>query len=232
MEEITWLEFLGSFTPGDLINTFIVLVIIHMIIYSIRHYVMDWWENRKYYQTIARHYVSNHSWEMNMDDSETLTFIEKSYSYYKKHPEEFMVAEKEYKNHLKSDYEQEEKLKRILIRKRVFLYDYEDMLCEIYAPTAERRYSKRWEATDLEKEHIIGRIEKIMNTSKEDALRIFDLLVENKVLEKSWRDDDKYSLCRMLDSERSPRDEWKVVTDIDIDLSKWMVAHGYYIENN
>ncbi len=217
-------------TYSDIANTIIVICMIAVASYWINGHIQDWLETRKYYKDIARLYMSNHSLEKNLSDSESMRFIDKSSSYFKRHPEEFKVAEKEYLDHQKQLHKEEEHIKRELIKKRVFLYDYEDMLCQIYAPTAKREYSKTWKSTGLERDYIIKRIGEIRGISKEESEKLFNLFIEKEILAIDYN--DKIELCRMLNSGDSYlNDDWKVVTDTDINLSRWMVEHGYYNEN-
>ncbi len=213
---------------ANIVNAIIVIVIIYSIVISIRNNIKERIERKEYCKLVAQYYMEKHSWELNLDGPKVLEFIEKSYSYYKANPEKFMVAENEYKNHLKADYAEKEAKKRELIKKRVFAYDYEEMLYEIYAPTATRINSNEWKSNSLNKDYIIERIGNIMEISKEEALKIFDLLIDKKILEKEYRNEDEISLCYMLNSKyyRSS-DEWQIVSDIDLNLSKWMVNHGY-----
>lgn len=213
---------------ANIVNAIIVIVIIYSIVISIRNIIKERIERKEYCKLVAQYYMEKHSWELDLDGPKVLEFIEKSYSYYKANPEKFMVAENEYKNHLKADYAEKEAKKRELIKKRVFAYDYEEMLYEIYAPTATRINSNEWKSNSLNMDYIIERIGNIMEISKEEALKIFDLLIDKKILEKEYRNEDEISLCYMLNSKYyCSSDEWQIVSDIDLNLSKWMVNHGY-----
>ena len=211
---------------ANIVNTIIIIIIIYSIVISIRDTIKERIEKKEYYELVAQYYMEKHSWELNMDGPKVLKFIENSYKYYKANPEKFIVAEKDYKNHLKADYAEKEAKRRELIRKRVFAYDYEEMLYEIYAPTATRTNSNAWEAKSLDKDYVIERIGKIREISKEEALKIFDLLIDKKILEKDYRNDNEISLCYMLNNSNC-FDEWQIVSDIDLNLSKWMANHGY-----
>lgn len=211
---------------ANIVNAIIIIIIIYSIVISIRNNIKERKERKEYYELVAQYYMEKHSWELNMDGPKVLKFIENSYKYYKANPEKFIVAEKEYKNHLKADYAEKEAKRRELIRKRVFAYDYEEMLYEIYAPTATKINSNAWDAKSLDKDYVIERIGKIREISKEEALKIFDLLIDKKILEKRHRNDNEISLCYMLNNSNC-FDEWQIVSDIDLNLSKWMANHGY-----
>lgn len=145
--------------------------------------------------------------------------------YFKAHPEKLAEAENKYKEDEERHYVNREYWKRELIKSRVFAYDYEDVLFQIYAPSASDM-GDRWQPQGLSKEYIVKRYAEIKNVSIEDALRTYDMLIKKNVicdlpgmgvfLDSMLWDDYKYKDQR-----------WNVVSDTDMTLTKWMDAHGY-----
>lgn len=145
--------------------------------------------------------------------------------YFKSHPDKLTEAEKRYKEAEERHYVNREYWKRELIKSRVFAYDYEDVLFQIYAPSASDM-GDRWQPQGLSKEYIVKRYAEIKNVSIDDALRTYDMLIRKNVicdlpgmgvfLDSMLWDDYKYKDQR-----------WNVVSDTDMTLTKWMDAHGY-----
>ena len=122
--------------------------------------------------------------------------------------------------------------KRKCIKDRVFAYDYEDMLFQIYAPTAYYNYS-RWTSNSLRRDEILKRISEIKKISINDAVEIFDILLKHNLIIKRYGCDD-YELTRMLENSAFLGDDynfeepfWFSVTVLDMNLDKWMTMHNY-----
>ena len=155
--------------------------------------------------------------------------IEEIRKYFKTHPDKLAETEQKYKEREKQYNLNREYIKRDLVKSRVFAYDYEDMLFQIYAPYASDN-GDSWMPGSLSKEYVVQAIAKIKDVSEEEAINIFQLLIENNVicnlqgigvvLDSMLWDDYNY---------KNPK--WNVVSDIDMTLTKWMNAHGYKHKN-
>lgn len=156
--------------------------------------------------------------------------------YYKQHPEEFINDEKK---HAQKAYANYILYERDFITKRVFAYDYEGMLYEIYAPFA-KPYKNGWIATPLDKDFVINRIAEIERKTKNEAEGIFSQLYVKGLLHITKISEEvdgeivikkQLVLDNMLDSLK-PYDglkfnTWSIVSDKDMNLSKWMEYHDY-----
>ncbi len=149
---------------------------------------------------------------------------------FKKNRELLVETEREYEKEKNADYLFHENKRKKAIAKRVFAYDYEDMLYQIYAPVA-KKYLK-WSASGvtLEKSYIIQRISEIKNVSCIDAESIFNILVDHELICEYGP--GNYFLTTMLEGNSDILEHnieaWNVVSDTDMNLNKWMVEH----ENN
>ena len=154
--------------------------------------------------------------------------IDQISNYFKSHPVKLAEAEKAFKEREKSRREYAEFRKREIIKSRVFAYDYEDMLFQIYAPEA-LDYGDSWSPRSLPKDYILQRIAEIMNVSTVEASIICDKLIEKKVL-YNW---GGINLSPMLWDDHNYKDpQWNVVSNLDMTLTKWMDAHGYEHKKN
>ena len=145
--------------------------------------------------------------------------------YFKAHPEKLAEAEKEYKEAEERRCIGAELRRKDLVKRRVFAYDYEDMLFQIYAPTASD-FDDSWHPGHLSKEYILQRIAEIKNVSAEDALKIFDALIKKNVI--SDIPELGVLLAPMLWDDYNHKDpQWNIVSNLDMTFSKWMDAHGY-----
>ena len=120
-------------------------------------------------------------------------------------------------------------MKKELVKSRVFAYDYEDMLFEIYAPSASDS-GDRWYPRELARDYVLQRIAEIKGVSTEEAINIYKLLIKNNVI--SDLPGVGVMLAPMLWDDYNYKDpKWNVVSNIDMTLSKWMDAHGYEHKN-
>lgn len=146
--------------------------------------------------------------------------------FFKEHPDKLAEAERKFKEREKRSHEYDEYRKKELIKSRVFAYDYEDMLFQIFAPTA-KDINNHWSPGNLSKEHVVMRIAGIRNVSKEEALRICDILINKEVLYDISGAGLILAPMFYDDFSCRPDSKWNIVSDTDMTLNKWMVAHGY-----
>ena len=130
-------------------------------------------------------------------------------------------------------YEKESK-KREWIKERVFAYDYEEMLYQIFAPSATCLSTVFYsDFNGINKDEIIDKISEIKHISYTKAKKIFDILVEHKLLNKSYKQPNNYRLCSMLETSSYSHSDfkfdncWYIVTVLDMNLDKWMKMHNH-----
>ncbi len=137
--------------------------------------------------------------------------------FFKENPEEIKRREEIWQEKLKEEHAEEERKRKQQIIGRIFAYDYEDTLFEIYAPYAEKR-GETWVCnTWLPKNEVISKIATIRRISKLEAEDIAKQLEEHWFL---W--ENKYSYMIPSDS------NWNILSDTDMNLDKWITKR----ENN
>ena len=140
--------------------------------------------------------------------------------FFKENPGELKRREDAWQAKQKEKYQENEKKKKQKIKDRIFAYDYEDTLFEIFAPYAKNGGGiwtcDKW----LPKEDIISKISAIRGISKHESESIFNKLEEHNVLIKIG---GEYMLSVI-----NTFSDWNIVSDTDMNLNKWMVEH----ENN
>ena len=148
--------------------------------------------------------------------------------YFKAHPDKLAEAENLYKKKQETEHYNRESWKKHYIMQRVSAYDYEEMLYQIYAPTAEETI-RGWYSREISESEMINRISEIKNISRFEAFEMLNLLKEKQILFRTNRDNEVYySLSFMLEKEiGGVGARWDIVSDTDWNLDKWMVAHGY-----
>lgn len=118
----------------------------------------------------------------------------------------------------------EENRRREDIIHRVYAYEYEDNLCEIFSKIATINgfvYDLPFDA-GLYSGEIINELARIRNISLSEAEHIFQYLIKYGVLTKKYGSDSYYPLCL-----RTKENKWNVVSDYDLNIHKWMLKHGY-----
>lgn len=162
---------------------------------------------------MARYYKHNH---ITNDD---ITAIRRRFKQNRKLLEE---VEKEYEQEQNAKYIYKETERKELIAKRVFAYDYEDMLYQIYAPTAKHIFGHSWQTVEMEKECIIQRISEIKQIPFNMAENVFETLLAHDLIYQ-WHP-GYYTLTQMLASDNA---NWDIVTDTDMNLDKRITEHHY-----
>ena len=135
--------------------------------------------------------------------------------------------EKEYEKEQKAIHSYQESQKKELITKRVFAYEYEDLLYQIYGPSAKDVIGFYGSTVELEKGFIIHRIAEIKQISVDMAENVFDILLAHDLLYPYGP--GYYKLTPMLASNNA---DWNIVSDTDMNLDKWMATHGYEHKKN
>lgn len=180
--------------------------------------------NKRYhYRELADFYP----WYYEDDES-----IEKRF---KDNPDLIKEAEKLLAEKKERDRIWEEKKKKDEIIERVFAYDYEEMLYQIFAPYAKVDFRGRWGCfVFLQKELIMKQISEIKNISLKESEEIFQTLVEHSLLiPLDPRGSVEYTLTPLLEENNDGKSSrWNVVSDTDMNLNKWMIAHGYEHKKN
>lgn len=147
--------------------------------------------------------------------------------YFKNHPDKLVSAEIAYKKHKESEHRYRERKKKEIILNRIFAYDYEEMLYQLYAKDAEEDIgSGKWfTLSTVKKEDILQKISESKNVDAIEANKIFDSLCEHDLLLNVC---GRYSLTTLLqDISIQGETRWNIVSDLDMNLDKWMVANGY-----
>ena len=152
--------------------------------------------------------------------------IEEIRKFFKDNPEKIKEAEESLKEKKESIRLFQESEKRELIKTRVYAYDYEEMLYQIYAPFAILSMGKWLSLEGLDKEYIVQNIAKIRNMTYEEAQILFEDLTKHNLI-NDFAKTGKFVLCSMLAASGSQDKKWQIVSDTDMNLDKWMVQHGY-----
>lgn len=152
--------------------------------------------------------------------------IEDIRKFFQVNPEKIKEAEELLKEKKESIRLFQESEKRELIKNRVYAYDYEEMLYQIYAPFAILSMGKWLSLEGLDKEYIVQSIAKIRNMSYEEAQILFEDLNKHNLI-NDFAKTGKFVLCSMLAASGSQDKKWQIVSDTDMNLDKWMVQHGY-----
>ena len=137
---------------------------------------------------------------------------------FQKDPKLLKQTEKEYYKQQLREAEEEEYKRKKLIAKRVFAYDYEDLLFRLYELTAKEHLGE-WCIIGMAKDEIIQRITEIKSISKNEAEELFKVLVDHELI---WNYGCKYELTPML---RIGNTGWDAVSYTDMNFDKWMDTH-------
>ena len=125
--------------------------------------------------------------------------------------------------------EKEEKERKEKIINRVFSYQYESLIYEIFSPYAEKKdinkvYGGRfsgqsWEVVKhLEDDFVKSEISRILSISSSEASELFNSFLEKKLLGRLWYK-NKCSIGATLEK------EWAIISRTDMNLSSWMESH-------
>jgi hypothetical protein len=176
----------------------------------------------KYYIELAQRYSFGH---------ESVESIRKRF---KSNPELFKEAKKLYSQEMEQKRERErirkETNRKEGIIKRVLAYDYEELLFQIFATYATEKFClcPEWASSALTKGQILDKISEIKAISEDEAEKIFNVLREHHLIFKL---SDGFYLDPMLEKRNTLSSDgypsWDIVSNMDMNLDKWMVAHGY-----
>lgn len=151
--------------------------------------------------------------------------------YFKTHPDKLAEAENNYKEQKERAHYNRESWKKFYIMDRIFAYDYEDLLFQIYSKVAVEDSRGKWVArVHLKNEDLINEICRIRKVDRSEAGRIIHLLCERCIISEIC---GGYLLSSLLqDFGGGELWPWNIVSDTDMNLDKWMVAHGYEHKKN
>lgn len=187
-------------------------------------YLIKYWFHVK---EVAQVYISNNYVNTNVNVNRVAKALMKDNSL-------LQEAERMYKNQQERDHFYKETQRKEAIAQRVFAYDYEELLFQIYARIAEDNdHFGYWTTIDAregyDESNLIHMISIVSKKSIPESEQLFNILLEHHLIYK-WG--GTYRLTTML--EKTLGDNllrWDVVTDIDWNLDKWMNAHGYKHKN-
>ena len=153
------------------------------------------------------------------------------YRFFKEHPDKLAEAEKRYKEEKEREHNNLESWKKYYIMQRIFAYDFEDMLFQIYSKVAIEDARGKWVALSyVKKEDLINKISEIKNVDRCEAERILDLQIKHAILSDIG---EGYLLSTLLqDLGSGEKIAWNIVSETDMNLDKWMVANGYEHKKN
>lgn len=209
------------------------VVVVFTIIVLVRLY-----KRNVHLEEMAKFYRDRHCWEkeeggycrVNFKDD---PFIDKRITRMAKYEREIRDIIKKFKKDPKlleqteKDYYEQRHRKAIelesqrkkLIAKRVFAYDYEDLLFRLYEPTAKEHLGE-WRIIGIAKDEIIQRIGDIKSISRNEAGDLFKILVVHDLI---WYFGGTYHLTPML---LSGNTGWDIVSSIDMNFEKWIAEQG------
>lgn len=208
----------------DVIDAYIIFFLIVLVlfaIYGLVKLIPYLIKKRTHENELALFYKKNY-----MTNSD-LSTIRKQI---KNNPGLFKEIEKKYKEQKERDYSYQEAKRKEAMAKRVFAYDYEELLYQIFAPIAESNdhflyWTTSGSREGFDKVNLIHRISVLSKKSAIESEQLFDILLEHELI-YNWG--GVYKLTFML--EYSNGDEllrWDIISDTDWNLDKWMNAHGY-----
>ena len=215
---------------GEILLGLLCLGLLCIGLYLLHIYMIKEAEKREHYRELAKFFTERElgllrTNRQKKEDPDDLIRL-----FFKSHPNKLAEAEQKLKEKKESVRRMREYWKRELIKQRVFFFFYEEMLFQIYAPSAKDSYED-WIPEWLSKDYVVQRISEIKNISIDEALNTFNTLKEKLILVEI--PDLGVSLAKMLCDDTDYKDpQWNVVCDIDMTLNKWMDAHGYKHKNN
>ena len=205
----------------SLYSIFLITAIAVLIYYAAKMMYQSW----EHELDIANFYKKNHLIHTDIKN------IKKSF---KDNPELYKKAAQEYDDEKKALYIYNENKRKKAIAKRVYAYEYEDMLYQIFAPIVERYcYTDLYWSTyriNLSKEYLVQKITEIIGITEEGAEQIIEYLASKDIL---FNYDGRYHLTSMLEKGTGDTYErWNIISDTDMNIDKWMNEHGYKHKNN
>ena len=210
---------------------FVLFIIICIGLYFLHLYMKKYIETNDHYGELAK-FFSERELGIIKDNRYTKeNHVDVIRRFFKEHPDKLVEAEKLYKKKKERAHYARESWKKEFIMQRIFAYDYEDMLFQIFSDYAWLDTWGKWQPHDIDRDHLLQRISEIKNIEVEEAQRIVDTLVEHGILCKV---DDKYLLSSLLteSDDNQAMIRWNIVSDTDMNLDKWMKAHGCNNKNN
>ena len=195
-----------------------------IICFVLLYLYLNWYSNKIYHY---RELASVYGW--GNEDEKTIM------KRFKEKPELIKEAEKVLEEKKEREHRWNEIQKKQMIKERIFAYDYEELLYEIFAPYAKLNFQGKWEFLGgLPMELIIERISDIKKIPIDDAVDIFEILIKHNLLNRFLLNEGEYSLSSLLLPKTSKKTDeqgdfmrWDIVSDTDLNLDKWMVEHGY-----
>ena len=197
----------------------ILFIIICIGLYFLHLYMKKYFETNEHYRELAK-FFSERELGIIKDNRYTKeNHVDVIRRFFKEHPDKLAEAERKYKVDEQNRYIRKEEIKRELIKTRVFAYDYEEMLFQIFAQfESEHKHPSMRD--------VIQRISEIKGIPENEAINMFMLLLNKKVL-FDLPGDLGISLNPMLVTDAYWNKEWNIVSNTDMTLNKWMIAHGY-----
>ena len=184
-----------------------------------------WWyikymKKNEHYQELAKYYRIDN------------TDIDAIRKFFKENPDELYHAERRFREDAIHKKEVDERCKKHAIINRVFAYDYEDMLYQIYAPLAEENYYQRWcSYKEIPKDLLIKKIMEIRKVANDEAAHILEELIKRNIIVSNVFENGECSLSFFLQDytgdHNTTFERWDIVSYLDLNLDKWIVAHGY-----
>lgn len=203
----------------------ILFIIICIGLYLLHIYMEKYTETNEHYMELAK-FFSERELGIIQDNRYTKeNHIDVVRRFFKEHPDKLAEAEKLYKKRMESKHHAREAWKKEFIMHRIFAYDYEEMLFQIFSDHAMLDEMGKWHSQHIDKNHLLQRISEIKNIEIEESQRIVDTLIEHCVLCNVGEDCFLSSLLEESDDNQS-MSRWNIVSDIDMNLDKWMKAHG------
>ena len=135
---------------------------------------------------------------------------------FKNDPELLKETEKSYYRRQQLDEEIKDSDRKRLIVKRVFSYEYENLLYQLYKPTAKEEFG-RWRTEGMRRDEIIKGISDIKSISSNEAEKLFNTFLDHDLI---WYFGCKYCLTPMLENESSG---WDIISSSDMNFQKWMI---------
>ena len=209
----------------------ILFIIICVGLYLLHLYMEKYTETNEHYMELAK-FFSERELGIIQDNRYTKeNHIDVVRRFFKEHPDKLAEAEKLYKKRMESKHHAREAWKKEFIMHRIFAYDYEEMLFQIFSDHAILDEMGKWHSQHIDKNHLLQRISEIKNIEIEESQRIVDTLIEHCVLCNVGEDCFLSSLLEESDDNQSMI-RWNIVSDTDMNLDKWMKAHGCKTINN
>ena len=111
------------------------------------------------------------------------------------------------------------------------------MLFQIFAPYAKESHLREWYVGFIPTEEIIKGISQIKSISQNDANEILNLLIKHELIIPNVFEESKecgltYLLQVHNHNEHTLYERYDIITELDMNLDKWMVAHGYEHKKN